>query len=345
MPYLCIPPLRPGRNQDNAPLTTKLLDTISALLGFTVGLELLIPVFALALGAGYLVARLQKRRLGQLHARQKSRIVTELLLSAIDQRSTMEIEFSSEAMNGRKLSAPCSSVKEDRMTVDVALDHGLETWTSEPVEVSFKLDYKDTSAFYRFDSQVLGMRTSLSAVFLDLALPPYIHPMQKRNYMRIAPLPSHILGMGLWALDPTQPLPLNSTSLGCAALSYRPGKLTQCSLLNLSAGGMRMGVPQALLHQFPTSLTLQSQLLCLLLLRSPDSDHPMPFWLVCTVVSLGEDLEDDSNVIIGVKFRAWSLSEVGSSDIFWFPAGKMEEVPPLASWVLRHQLEQSKRRE
>jgi hypothetical protein len=330
---------------DNAPLITKLLDTLSALLGFAVSLEHLLAACALVAGAGYLVAVLQKRRLKQRHALQRERVVTELLSSAIDQRSTMELEFGSEDLHGRKLSGPCSSVKKGAVTVDVPLDHGLQTWTGEPVEVSFKLDYKDTNAYYRFDSQVLGMRTGPSSVFLDLVLPPYIHPLQKRTYMRINPLPNHILGMGLWAIDPTQPLPMDSTSLGCAALSYRPGKLTQCSLLNLSAGGMRMGVPLALLQQFPTSLTLQSQLLCLLLLRSHDSDHPMPFWLVCTVVSLGEDLEDESHVIIGVKFKAWSLSEVGSSGIFWFPAGKTEEVPPLASWVLRHQLEQNKRRE
>jgi len=331
---------------DNALLITELLDRLSALLGFRISLELLLAVLALVWGAGWFVIRLRKRRTRRLHARQRARVVAELLRNAIDQRSTMEIAFCSEEMHGRKLTAPCSSVEKGTVTVDVTeVEHALDTWTGEPVEVSFKLDYKETSNFYRFDSQILGMRTGHGMAFLDLELPPYIHPVQKRNYKRINPMPSHILGMGLWALDPTQPLPMDSTSLGCAALSYRPGKLTQCSLLNLSAGGMRMGVPQALLQQFPASLTLQSQLLCLLLLRSPDSDHPMPFWLVCTVVSLGEDLEDESTIIIGVKFKVWSLSEVGSSDIFWFPAGKSEEVPPLASWVLRHQLEQNKRRE
>jgi hypothetical protein len=189
------------------------------------------------------------------------------------------------------------------------------------------------------------MTTGSWAVFLELEFPPQILPLQKRSYVRISPMPSHILGMGLWALDPTRPLPLDSTSLGCAALSYRPGKLTQCSLLNLSAGGMRMGVPDVLLKQLPANITLQSQVLCLLLLRSPDSDQPMPFWLACTIVSLMEDRKDAANVIVGVKFKAWSLSEVGNSDIFWFPAGKSGEVPPLASWVLRHQLEQNKRRE
>jgi hypothetical protein len=49
-------------------------------------------------------------------------------------------------------------------------------------------------------------------------------------------------------------------------------------------------------------------------------------------------------VIIGLKFKAWALSETGSSDIFWFPAGKSGEVSPLASWILRHQLEQNRSR-
>jgi len=330
---------------DDASIMHQLLAKLSVLLGFTVSLGLLCAIFALALGAGFLIAFLRKRSINRLYARQQKRVIMELLHSAIDQRSTLELEFTSEEMNGRILSGPCSAVENDVVTVDVGLEYRLETWTGEPVEVSFKLDYKATSAYYRFDSRVVGMLAGNQAVSVELELPPYIYPMQKRYYMRINPLPSHILGMGLWPLDQTQPLPQDSTLLGCAALSYRPGKLTQCSLLNLSAGGMRVGVPQALLQQLPTNLTLQSQLLCLLLLRSHDSENPMPFWLACTVVSLVEDTEDISNVIIGLKFKAWALSEKGSSDIFWFPAGKSGEVSPLASWVLRHQLEQNKRRE
>jgi len=247
-------------------------------------------------------------------------------------------------MQGRVLSGACSSIANDMVTVDVGLEHSLQTWTGEPVEVSFKLDYKNVSTYYRFVSQIAGMRASPRTVMMDLPLPLHIHPMQKRHYVRISPLPSHMLGMGLWSIDPAQPLPLDSTGLGCAALSYRPGKLTQCSLINLSAGGMRVEVPQVLLNQLPIGLTLKSHLLCLLLLRSPDSEHPMPFWLASTVVSLMEKLEDNSAIIIGIKFRAWALSETGNSNIFWFPAGKSGEVSPLASWVLRHQLEQNKRR-
>ena len=315
---------------------------LSALLGFSVGLESVLLAVAFVLGLGWFVAFLRKRQRRWRHAQQSKRIVQELLHSAIDQRSTLELEFNSEYMQGRVLSATCSAIENDTMLVDVGLEHSLQTWTGEPVEVSFKLDYKNISTYYRFISQVTGMRTNPRTVVMDLALPLHIHPMQKRHYVRISPLPSHILGMGLWSLDPAQPLPLDSTTLGCAALSYRPGKLTQCSLLNLSAGGMRVEVPQVLLNQFPTNLTLQSHILCLLLLRSPDSERPMPFWLASTIVSLVENQENTSAIIIGVKFKAWALSETGNSNIFWFPAGKSGEVAPLASWVLRHQLEQNK---
>ncbi|MCL1986195.1 MAG: hypothetical protein FWG59_07090 [Betaproteobacteria bacterium] len=322
----------------------QLLDSLSAMLGFTVSLELLFAAFVLVLIAGFLAAFLRKRNLTLRHALQRKRIVQELFLNAIGQRSTMELEFSSEDMHGRVLSGACSSIENDVVTVDVGIEHSLQTWIGEPVEVSFKLDYKSTTTYYRFFSQIIGMRAGPRAVSIELSLPPHVHPMQKRHYVRINPLPSHILGMGLWSLEPTQPLPLDSTNLGNAALSHRPGKLTQCSLINLSAGGMRLGVPQALLQQLPLSLTLHSQLLCLLLLRSPNSGHPMPFWLACAIVSLVED-EDTFEVIIGTKFKAWALSETGNSNIFWFPAGKSGEVSPLASWVLRHQLEQNRRRE
>ena len=323
---------------------SRLQDSLSAFLGFNVELNFLFAALVFATGVCLLAAFLRKRSRRLRYARQSKRIVQELLLAAIDQRSTLELEFNSEEMHGRVLTGPCSTVGNDTLSVDVGLEHSLQTWTDEPVEVSFKLDYKNVSTYYRFVSQVAGMRPSPRTVVMDLALPLYIHPMQKRHYVRISPLPSHILGMGLWSLDPAQPLPRDSTELGCAALSYRPGKLTQCSLLNLSAGGMRLEVPQVLLNQLPISLTLQSNLLCLLLLRSPDSEHPLPFWLASTVISLVENQENAATVVIGIKFRAWALSETGSSNIFWFPAGKSGEVAPLASWVLRHQLEQHKRR-
>jgi c-di-GMP-binding flagellar brake protein YcgR len=294
------------------------------------------------LGAGFLITLLRERSTSRRHARQRARVVRELLHNAIVQRSTLEIEFTSEEIQGRVVSGPCSLIEDDMVIVDVGLEHTLQTWIGGLVEVSFKLDYKDTSAYYHFASQVIGMRHGPQAIAVELALPPHILPTQKRSYMRITPLPSHMLGIGLWPLDPAQPLPQDSTGLGTAALSYRPGRVDQCSLVNLSAGGMRMEVPLALLHQLPANLTLESQLLCLLLLRAPDDDLPMPFWFACTVVSLLKNQEDASNVTIGLKFRAWALSETGSHEIDWFPAGKTGEVAPLATWVLRHQLAQTR---
>ena len=324
---------------------TQLLEKISDLLGFEVSLEL-IAAFVLVLSCLiFFSLSLRKRNTSRRHARQRKRIAKELLLKAIDQRSTLEISFASEEMQGRVLSGACSSIEDDDVViVDVELTHSLQTWIGEYVDVSFKLQYKDIANYYRFPSEILGMRDGRQAISIELAQPPHILPAQKRDFIRITPMPDHILGIGLWSLEPGQPLPLDSTKLDSASLSYRPGKLAQCSLLNLSAGGLRMEVPHALQRQLSAALTLESQLLCLLLLRAPDSDHLMPFWLACRIVSLAEDPKTH-NVIISVKFKAWALSDTGSSGIAWFPAGKSGEVTPLASWVLRHHLGQGRRRE
>jgi hypothetical protein len=233
-------------------------------------------------------------------------------------------------------------VTENRVVVDLGLEYSVHSWIGEPVEVSFKLDYKNTSTYYRFLSRIAAMHSGSRDLAVELDLPDFIYPTQKRHYVRIKPMQDHVLGMGLWSLDPAQPLPHDSTTLGRAILSYRPGKVIQCVLLNISAGGMRIAVPKALSQQFPIKLTLQSHILCLLLLRAQDGGDPMPFWLVCTVPSLFED-QEHSQIVIGLKFRVWALSETGSSEILWFPVGKSGEVAPLASWVLRHQLEQNKR--
>ena len=322
-----------------------LLNKLSQIFGFPVSGELLLLAFVLICALGFLVSLIQKYNLRRMFDKHQKRVVIELLNSAIDQRCEMLFELSLEDMRARTFSGTCSQVTNKTLVVDVGLEYAVEAWTGEAVEVSFKVGYKGILTHYQFDSVITAMRTGPRSIAIELVLPEYIYPMQKRHYVRIKPFPSHILGMGLWGLEQGQPLPPDSTGLGCAALSYRAGKLTQCTLLNLSAGGLRLGVPQALLQQINTELNLHSQLLCLLLLRAHDSEQPMPFWLACTIVSLSEDLEDPSSVLIALKFRAWALSETGSSNIFWFPAGKSGEVAPLASWVLRHQLEQSRQRE
>jgi c-di-GMP-binding flagellar brake protein YcgR len=328
----------------DASFITQLLNSLSALLGFPVSLELLFIVLALMSGAGFFAIFLQKRGAGLSNVRQTKRIARGLLLSAIDQRSTMDIELSAEGILSHVLSGPCSSIENDKVAVEaVGLKRGLQAWIGEPVDVSFRLTHKGTSSYYHFTSRVIGMQDDPSSVSVLLALPDQVLPMQKRSFVRITPQSSHLLGIGLWPHDPAQPLPMTYAKLGSAVLSYRPGQVAQCTLLNLSAGGMRMEVPKDLLPLLPAELTLESQLLCLLLLRSPVSDQSLPFWLACAVVSLTDNPEEDApDLIIGLKFKAWALSEAGSQDIVWFPTGRSGEVTPLASWVLRHQLEQHK---
>jgi hypothetical protein len=247
-------------------------------------------------------------------------------------------------MQGRALPGPCSSIEGNSAIVDVTeLTHSLRSWNGEPVKVYFKLNAKGVGGFYAFSSHVLGMRDTSSGVSVKLALPSEIAPMQKRSFVRITPSPTHLLGIGLWSLNPALPLPQTHTKLGKPILSYRPDKLAQCTLLNLSAGGMRMKVPKELLQLFPAGLPLDSQLLCLLLLRSSEHDHRLPFWLVCTVVSLMDDLEKvKPGIIVGLKFKTWAHAEANSYVISWFPLGRSGEVPPLASWVIRHHMEQHK---
>jgi len=328
------------------PFIEQQLNRLTGFFNATAGVDLLFAALLFALGAGtvFCVILLRRHGAAHRHARQITRIVRDVLSQAIDQRSTMEIEFSAEDLKGRMWSGPCVTIKQDTMTVAIGVERNPKRWIGEHVEVSFKIDHKGSQDFYRFFSQILDMRDGSLGITAKLALPSHILPVQKRHFVRISPSSSHLLGIGLWSLDATQPLPLNHTTLGGAALSYLPGKPAQCSLLNLSASGMRLEVPQEFLPQLPIALTLASHLLCLLMLRGADGNQRMPFWLACTVVSLLENPKEDTpKVIIGVKFRYWALSETGGHDIGWFPVGKTGEAPPLASWVLRHQLEQNTR--
>jgi len=331
----------------DVPFIAQQLDRLSAFFTSTVSLGLLCTSLALVTGAVFLSGFLNKYFAGRRHVRQSARIVRELLLKAIDQRSTMEIEFNADGWQGRMWSGPCAAIGDNTTTVAVGLEHSLQSWIGEVVEVFFRLDDRNGSSdHYRFASRIVGMNDSPAGVSVDLSLPQHIHPSQKRSFVRISPNSGHLLGMGLWTLEATQPLPQTHTSLGNAALSYLPDRTAQCSLLNLSASGLRLEVPQEFLQQLPAVPVLASQMLCLLLLRAPGSNRRLPVWLVCTVVNLSEDVKDDApSVLIGVKFKCWAPSDSNKRDINWFPVGKSGEVPPLASWILRHQLEQHTRRQ
>ncbi len=66
------------------------------------------------------------------------------------------------------------------------------------------------------------------------------------------------------------------------------------------------------------------------------------FWLSCRVRALTHD-EQENMWQVSLRFDAWSLHEEGAEKISWFPTDSDQSVPPLAAWIMRSHMEQTKK--
>ncbi len=258
------------------------------------------------------------------------------------ERSPLNLEFTGAELQGRKLQGPCIKLGEHSLFVDVGGAYASPVWAREPVQVFFKTTAKRKASYYQFSSYVIDAQIRRNTFVLQLPVPATLEPGQKRSFVRVEPQKGAVLGLGLWPMSDRLPLPTSIHTMKQATFNFRPGKSEDVRVVNLSAGGMRLSMDKELKPFDTLDLSTGSQVLCLLVLRSNEGEMPLPFWLACTIVSFSENQEKNSPLFLGLRFTNWALMENGRTDIVWFPIHKDRGVAPLASWVMRHHLEQSK---
>lgn len=303
-------------------------------------------VIALLLAAifflSWIVRQIVRRITGRRDADKQRCLTREILETAMNQRSTLNLEFTGAELQGRKLGGPCVKLGEHSLLVDVGGAYASPVWAREPVQVFFKTTAKRKASFYQFNSYIMDAQICGNTFVLQLPVPAALEPGQKRSFVRVEPQKEAVLGMGLWPMSDSLPLPTSINAMERATFNFRPGKSEDVHIVNLSAGGMRLSMDKALKPFDTLDLSNGSQVLCLLILRSNEGEISLPFWLACTIVSFGEDPEKHSSLFLGLRFTNWALMENGRTDIVWFPIHKDRGVAPLASWVMRHHLEQHK---
>lgn len=302
------------------------------------GAVLLAAILCLSWLAQRAIRHVAQRR----DADRQQRITREILETAMNQRSTLALEFTGAEMQGRKLSGPCVKLGAGSLLIDVGGAYASPVWNRQPVQVFFKTTTKRKASYYQFNSQVMDAQICGDTFVLQLPVPDELDPGQKRSFVRVEPQGDSVLGIGLWPMSDSVPLPTDINDMERAVFNYRPGKAEDVHIVNLSAGGMRLSMEKKL-NPFETlDLSNGSQLLCLLILRSNEGEGSLPFWLACTIVSCGEDPEKRGTLFLGLRFTNWALMEEGETGIAWFPIHKDRGVAPLATWVMRHHLEQHK---
>lgn len=266
-----------------------------------------------------------------------------LLNSALEQRSTLELQFN-DSRNQRRPVLRCGleEVGTERVCIEAyGISNIAAGWIGREVSCYFKVKIKDQSVYYTFDSKVESVEARPRGVSaLWLAFPAKMQNRQKRAFLRISPPTDYFLGAAVW-FGRNMPADgnLNDISLWPKpSLALLPGKERQFFIRDLSAGGVRLRVPRqekaAARHDFNVS----EQMALLLDLFDPDNNRRLRYWLLCRVQNLITDYNNQS-FDMGLQFLAWATPREDGTSLEWLKLTREREVAPLGNWIVHRHLE------
>lgn len=275
------------------------------------------------------------------HQHRKT-IARDLLERAIEQRAVMRIELAQEK-NNESAKGHCTRIVDNEVYISMNSSVSTVGMLEKKVKIYFCVNLKRKENYFHFYSQVIDFIPFQDNFTMRVALPDSIDTGQKRNFVRVAPHKEAVLALAVWSLSDADNLPLKYEDLPPANFQFRPDKDDEITLDNISGGGMRMliNVDEATLANI--NLTLGGRLLVLVILRSDDTHKPMPYWTVGKVRIISPLEADEGGISVGLAFVQWAMMERGKdTPISWFPADNSGGIAPLASWTMRHHLEQHK---
>lgn len=269
-------------------------------------------------------------------------IARDLVERAIDQRAVMRVELAQEK-NPESIKGLCTKIVDNEIFISISNTVGTLEMLEKKVKIYFCVNLKRKENYFHFFSQVTGFTPFSDNFTMRVSLPDSIDTGQKRNFVRVAPHKEAVLALAVWSLGEADTLPQKYEDLPPANFQFRPDKDNEITLDNISGGGMRMliNVDEATLANI--NLTMGGRLLVLVVLRSDDTHRPMPYWTVGKVRMISTLESDEGGISVGLAFVHWAMMERGKDTLIsWFPADNSGGIAPLASWTMRHHLEQHK---
>lgn len=274
---------------------------------------------------------------------QRAKVANALLEKALDQRSSLRIEHVLGDKGTETILGVCRNITSTALFVAVDNTVNSVDLVDKTVKIYFTVNLKRKINYFQFITKVLDCKPASGALLLRLSLPRSIDTGQKRNFVRVSPHKEAVLTLALWPMNETDPLPPQSEGLPLPLLQYRPKAIQELTLDNISGGGMRIIITVKESRQHEIDLALGGRLLVLVVLRSDDTHKPLPYWLVGKIRMISELKSPQNGIAVGFSFMQWAAMERGKdSPISWFPADARGGIAPLASWTMRHHLEQHK---
>lgn len=312
------------------------------------GLATIVCLILLFLGIKAFIAR---RVRYQPHGTvTEPQVVSKIIRTAFDQRRPFEVQIATDS-GERRPTLRCAPEYLGKTSLTLEIN-GLKSlsnkWLGRAIHVFFRVqDPKGAFTYYTFPSTIDGIFLPREGVcHITLPMPEQLENRQKRSFLRMEPPSELLMGAALWYGE-NMPTPEKLDDIGKWAsptLLLLPGKSRQFEIMDLSAGGVRLGIPSRVLRIEQLQFKMGEQLVMLVDLFDPEQSRRIRFWVQCRIQNVW--LEHPSgDARLGMQFQAWAkpkeTTEYGeyAGGIEWLRLSGSNEVEILGNWIMRRHLE------
>ena len=275
------------------------------------------------------------------------RMIQKIIRQAFDQRRLFEVQVQTES-GRRRPTLRCAPeyIGQDSFTVEISgLKSLSDKWIGRAIAVFFRLQVEGEFTYYTFSSRIDGIHLPQPGVcHITLPMPTSLENRQKRSFLRMVPPPEFLMGAALWNGDAMPPPEkLNDVTLWPRPrLLLIPERMEQFTILDLSAGGIRLSVPNKIIRGMQLHFASAEQLILMLDLFDPEQSKRLRFWVQCRVQNVWVE-HDTRHVLMGLQFQSWARPrdgvEFGSGGVEWLRLSSAQEVEPIGNWIMRRHLE------
>ncbi len=326
----------------------------------------LLSILVAVLGYEF-VGKLRKTLYIRKQKKRTRKITQDILHTTLAQRALLRMEVMQGDYQGFSAEGTCSAITNEHLILQIADAFGAHRWTDVPLQIFFSVQMKGKTAYFHFVGYSTKSIRKGTLTELQIALPDFISPGQKRAFLRYSPPKPSILALALWHLSDATPLPQAGSSLAKPLMFFRPNTNNEMVLDNISAGGLRICIHDRTMERYALSLKPHTHLLFLLVLanknyldeqenfevdKEQDNDEAqnqnstekttLSFWLSCRTLSVIQD-ERKNLWKVAVCFEKWAYLDDGTKKIEWFPTDSTRSIPALSTWIMRSHMEQTKK--
>lgn len=208
------------------------------------------------------------------------------------------------------------------------------TWKNVSVNVFFNFTSRGERTFYHFTALVINVRPQEGRAILALERPKMLTNNQRREFARISPEADMVAAVALWPCGPNEPLPEGMSALGRPNYAYRPPKLAQIVLMDISAGGALVRLSAAQVAALDKTYAVGEKFYFMTALKNLKDDGMMTMFyaVVCRRTILRKET---GHIELGLQFLYWCSPGALTAGLEWQPVEEDGEVPPLLRWTSR----------